>query len=177
LAGLALLVRGRAPSPASLSHAEATAPAPAHAPTVPVLGASPLPGSKPEVRAVGTPAPVGVSPPAGVSPVASFAGGFGQSPPRTTGPALATALAAEMTPAFGRYTLLERIGEGGMSEVFRAKLSGAESFTKLVAIKRLKPHLALNPDAVNQFIDEARLGSVLAHSNIASVSDFGRVGD
>jgi len=64
-----------------------------------------------------------------------------------------------------------------MAEVFRAKLSGAESFTKLVAIKRLKPHLALSPEAVNQFIDEARLGSALSHSNIASVSDFGRVGD
>ena len=166
LTGLALLVGARAAG----RQAEGVPAAPAPA-GVPIVGSSPLPRSAPELRATGTPAPVGIS------PVAPFAAGLGQSPPRTTGPALATALAAEMTPAFGRYTLLERIGEGGMSEVFRAKLSGAESFTKLVAIKRLKPHLALNPDAVNQFIDEARLGSVLAHSNIASVSDFGRVGD
>jgi serine/threonine protein kinase len=102
---------------------------------------------------------------------------MGLSPPRSSGPMLATALSAEMNPAFGRYVLLDRIGEGGMSEVFRAKLTGAESFTKLVAIKRLKPNLAMMPEAVNQFIDEARLGSVLSHSNIASVSDFGRVGD
>jgi serine/threonine protein kinase len=73
--------------------------------------------------------------------------------------------------------LIERIGEGGMAEVFTAVLSGAEGFERLVVIKRLKPHLALNPDAVAQFIDEAKLGSVLAHSNIVTVSDFGKVGE
>ena len=56
-------------------------------------------------------------------------------------------------------------------------LSGAEGFERLVVIKRLKPHLALNPEAVSQFIDEAKLGSVLTHSNIVTVSDFGKVGD
>jgi hypothetical protein len=89
----------------------------------------------------------------------------------------ATALAAEGGQQFGRYRLLERIGEGGMAEVFTAVLSGAEGFERLVVIKRLKPHLALNPDAVSQFIDEAKLGSVLTHSNIVTVSDFGKVGD
>jgi hypothetical protein len=97
------------------------------------------------------------------------------SPPR--GPSAATALAADSTQQFGRYTLLKRIGEGGMAEVFTAILSGAEGFERLVVIKRLRPHLALNPDAVAQFIDEAKLGSVLTHSNIVTVSDFGKVGD
>ena len=64
-----------------------------------------------------------------------------------------------------------------MAEVFTAVLSGAEGFERLVVIKRLKPHLALNPEAVAQFIDEAKLGSVLTHSNIVTVSDFGKVGD
>ena len=85
--------------------------------------------------------------------------------------------AAEGGQQFGRYRLIERIGEGGMAEVFTAVLSGAEGFERLVVIKRLKPHLALNPDAVAQFIDEAKLGSVLAHSNIVTVSDFGKVGE
>jgi hypothetical protein len=93
------------------------------------------------------------------------------------GLAVATAIAAEGGQQFGRYRLIERIGEGGMADVFTAVLSGAEGFERLVVIKRLKPHLALNPDAVAQFIDEARLGSVLAHSNIVNVSDFGKVGD
>jgi serine/threonine protein kinase len=64
-----------------------------------------------------------------------------------------------------------------MAEVFTAVLSGAEGFERLVVIKRLKPHLALNPEAVNQFIDEAKLGSRLTHSNIVTVLDFGKVGD
>jgi hypothetical protein len=93
------------------------------------------------------------------------------------GLAVATALAAEGGQQFGRYRLVERIGEGGMAEVFTAVQSGAEGFERLVVIKRLKPHLALNPDAVSQFIDEAKLGSVLAHSNIVTVSDFGKVGE
>src|SRR4030095_2738581 len=64
-----------------------------------------------------------------------------------------------------------------MAEVFTAMLSGAEGFERMVVIKRLRPHLALNPDAVAQFIDEAKLGSALTHSNIVTVSDFGKVGD
>jgi serine/threonine-protein kinase len=92
-------------------------------------------------------------------------------------PVLATAIAAEGGQQFGRYRLMERIGEGGMAEVFTAMMSGAEGFERQVVIKRLKPHLALNGEAVAQFIDEARLGSVLAHSNIVTVSDFGKVGD
>ena len=175
--GIAVL---RARAARAVAPAEATSPeGRAAAPPAAAAAAAALPGAPSSIRgSAATLASVGAPPPVGVSPVAlGSAYGFGQSPPRSTGPALATALAADVTPAFGRYTLLERIGEGGMSEVFRAKMSGAESFTKLVAIKRLKPHLALSADAVNQFIDEARLGSVLAHSNIASVSDFGRVGD
>ena len=78
---------------------------------------------------------------------------------------------------FGRYKLIERIAEGGMAEGFTAVLSGAEGFERLLVIKRLKPHLAVNPDAVNQFIDEAKLGSRLTHSNIVAVLDFGKVGD
>ncbi len=97
--------------------------------------------------------------------------------PRVTGPAAATALAAQGSQQFGRYKLIERIAEGGMAEVFTAVLSGAEGFERLVVIKRLKPHLALNPDAVAQFIDEAKLGSRLTHSNIVTVLDFGKVGD
>jgi len=91
--------------------------------------------------------------------------------------AAATALAAQGSQQFGRYRLLERIGEGGMAEVFTAVLTGAEGFERLVVIKRLKPHMALNPDAVAQFIDEAKLGSRLTHSNIVTVLDFGKVGD
>ena len=114
----------------------------------------------------------------GAAPLLSVVPRPTQVPPSSgAGLAVATAMAAEGGQQFGRYRLIERIGEGGMAEVFTAMLSGAEGFERMVVIKRLRPHLALNPDAVAQFIDEAKLGSVLTHSNIVTVADFGKVGE
>ena len=79
--------------------------------------------------------------------------------------------------ALGRYRLLERIGEGGMAEIFIAAAHGAEGFVRNFVVKRMHPHMARNREAVTQFIDEARLQSVLVHSNIVPVFDFGRAGD
>jgi serine/threonine protein kinase len=100
------------------------------------------------------------------------------------GPALAApAPAAPSTPQsgagvmLGRYRMLERIGEGGMAEIFIAAAHGAEGFVRHFVVKRMHAHLARNRDAVNQFIDEARLQSALVHSNIVPVFDFGRAGD
>jgi serine/threonine protein kinase len=72
---------------------------------------------------------------------------------------------------------MERIGEGGMAEIFIAAAHGVEGFVRHFVVKRLHPHLARSRDAVNQFIDEARLQSVLVHSNIVPVFDFGRAGE
>ena len=64
-----------------------------------------------------------------------------------------------------------------MCELFTAGLAGPEGFQRTFVLKRLKPELARNRAAVDQFIDEAKLGSTLVHSNIVPVFDFGRVGD
>jgi len=100
-----------------------------------------------------------------------------------SGPAVATAAVMLETPpagpgvTLGRYRLLERIGEGGMAEIFIAAAHGAEGFVRYFVVKRMHPHLARSRDAVNQFIDEGRLQSGLVHSNIVPVFDFGRVGE
>jgi len=78
---------------------------------------------------------------------------------------------------FGRYELVERIGEGGMSDIYAATMRGAKGFERLLVVKRLKRELSANPAAVAQFIDEARLGSLLSHPNIVQIYDFGEADD
>jgi len=83
--------------------------------------------------------------------------------------------APEVPGAFGRYRLVARFSEGGMSELFIAQATGVEGFTRSFVLKRLRPELARDKDAVAQFIDEARLQADLVHSNIVPVYDFGVV--
>ncbi|MBI2569696.1 MAG: protein kinase [Candidatus Schekmanbacteria bacterium] len=74
---------------------------------------------------------------------------------------------------FGKYLLLEKIAVGGMAEVFKAKQLGLEGFEKLVAIKRILPHLSDNNDFVTMFIDEAKVAAQLTHQNICQIYDLG----
>jgi eukaryotic-like serine/threonine-protein kinase len=76
----------------------------------------------------------------------------------------------------GRYMLLDRIGEGGMAEIFTAVSFGSSGFRRSFVIKRLRPEMASSPMAVAHFIDEANLASTLVHPNIVPVFDFGEVG-
>ncbi|HEY4395162.1 MAG TPA: serine/threonine-protein kinase [Polyangia bacterium] len=78
---------------------------------------------------------------------------------------------------FGRYRLLRRIDGGGMADIYTAVLHGAEGFRRLFVLKRLRPELVRSRNAVDQFIDEAKLGSSLSHPNIVPVFDFGKVAD
>jgi CheY-like chemotaxis protein len=77
--------------------------------------------------------------------------------------------------AFGRYQLLQKIGAGGMAEVFKARMSGEQGFEKIVAIKRIVPHMATNADFVTMFVDEAKLAAQLNHNNITHIYDLGKV--
>jgi hypothetical protein len=78
---------------------------------------------------------------------------------------------------FGRYLLVDRLGEGGMAQVYTAVIFGAEGFRRRFVIKRLRPELLKDPTVVAQFIDEANMASSLVHSNIVPVLDFGKVGN
>ncbi|MCC7074275.1 MAG: protein kinase [Deltaproteobacteria bacterium] len=77
----------------------------------------------------------------------------------------------------GRYTLTERIGVGGMAEVFVALQDGPAGFQKQVVVKRILPHLAQDPRFVEMFQREARLAASLHHTNIVEVFELDSDGD
>ncbi len=78
---------------------------------------------------------------------------------------------------YGRYVLVERVATGGMAEVFRAKRRGVEGFEKVVAVKRILPHLSKNKEFVEMFVDEAKMVASLSHPNIAQMFDLGKIDD
>src|SRR5580693_6930342 len=80
----------------------------------------------------------------------------------------------DVSASFGRYRLLERLGQGGMAEVFKAKSYGVEGFEKILVIKRILPELARSPEFVEMFIHEAKLAVRLSHANIVQVFDLGK---
>ncbi|HLM71566.1 MAG TPA: serine/threonine-protein kinase, partial [Polyangiaceae bacterium] len=80
-----------------------------------------------------------------------------------------------MEQTFGRYRLLERIGEGGMAEVWKAKSYGVLGFEKVLVIKRILPELAKHRKFVDMFVHEAKLAVLLSHANIVQVFDLGKV--
>jgi eukaryotic-like serine/threonine-protein kinase len=77
---------------------------------------------------------------------------------------------------FGRYILLDRIGAGGMAEVFRAVMPGVEGFQRTFVLKRILAERAQSPYFVEMFVQEARINALLNHPNIVQVFDFGNVG-
>jgi serine/threonine-protein kinase len=73
----------------------------------------------------------------------------------------------------GSYELAERLGVGGMAEVFEAWRTGPHGFRKRVALKRILPHVAVDSTYVRMFIEEASLAASLDHPSIVQVFDFG----
>ena len=76
---------------------------------------------------------------------------------------------------FGKYLLIEKVGTGGMAELFMAKQTGLKGFEKVMAIKRILPHLTEDPEFVSMFINEAKLAALLTHQNIVQIFDLGHV--
>jgi len=82
-----------------------------------------------------------------------------------------------MNEPFGKYTLLQLLGKGGMAEVFLAGARSNDGFEKLLAIKRLLPPYSRDKQIISMLADEARLSIWLNHPNIVQVLDFGREGE
>ena len=76
-----------------------------------------------------------------------------------------------------RYSILEKLDAGGMAEVWKGTATSLRGFEKLVAIKRVLPHLARNQKFITMFLDEARLSLFLNHANVVQTFDIGMSGD
>jgi serine/threonine-protein kinase len=83
-------------------------------------------------------------------------------------------LVTPMPPTpFGKYTLIGKLGHGGMAEVNLAVVGGKAGFRKLFVVKRLHAHLEAEPGFVDMFLDEARLAAQLDHPNCVQTVEVG----
>lgn len=78
---------------------------------------------------------------------------------------------------YGRYETLFRIASGGMADVYAARVRGEAGFQKLVALKRMLPHLTDDERFVTMFMDEGRLAAHISSPNVVSTLDLGRADD
>lgn len=78
----------------------------------------------------------------------------------------------------GSYRLLERLGEGGLGEVFVAMSSadGTGEGGELVAIKRVFPEIAQDEEVLSILFEEASSAQKLRHPNISEIVELGHVG-
>ena len=109
--------------------------------------------------------PTGATPPPGAATL---------TPPRRREEP-AAAVPSSGPDRFGQYEILERIASGGMAELYKAKRTGVEGFQKIVAIKKILPHLADDEDFITMFADEAKLAAQLNHPNIIHIYDLGKI--
>ena len=72
-----------------------------------------------------------------------------------------------------RYELLCPIAQGGMAQVWLARLHGKHGFEKLVAIKTILPAYANDLRFQQMFLDEARIASGIEHGTVAQILDLG----
>lgn len=76
---------------------------------------------------------------------------------------------------FGPFELLERVGVGGMAEVFKATAFGASGFEKTIALKLLREEYVGDSTWERMFLEEARLQATLVHRGLVQAHDFGAV--
>ncbi|MGM0577256.1 MAG: serine/threonine protein kinase [Myxococcota bacterium] len=88
-------------------------------------------------------------------------------------------MTTELEPGtrFGKYELLEKIGTGGMAEIYKARVTGPDDFEKILVVKKILPEYAQNRAFVKMLIAEAKVSSVLQHGNIVQIFELGEIED
>ena len=76
---------------------------------------------------------------------------------------------------FGKYTLFERIGRGGMAEVYKGRIQGPAGFERVFVVKRILPHLSDDTAFIKMFVEEAKMSARLNHPNIVHIFELGAV--
>jgi serine/threonine protein kinase len=71
----------------------------------------------------------------------------------------------------GRYAIFDEIAQGGMATIHLARLAGPVGFSRVVAVKRLHPHLLEDAEFTKMFLQEARLAARIRHPNVVPILD------
>jgi serine/threonine protein kinase len=162
-----------ADSPARLKTTQASSPPSAATPST---GGSPLKRTGGSSLKISGSLQAMVSDPSVIGP-----GSLGTPTPLSTrglhAPAVTPGPVVQPFVTLGRYQLLSRLAVGGMAEVYLARQGELSGFKTLVVVKKVLPHLAVKPDFIAMFFDEARIASLLDHPNIVRITEVGRAGD
>lgn len=75
--------------------------------------------------------------------------------------------------SIGEYTVVDKLGQGGMSEVFLSMSHGPGGVRQLLVIKKLIGHMNDEPELVQMFLDEVRLAAQLSHPNVVQTHRAG----
>jgi serine/threonine-protein kinase len=97
------------------------------------------------------------------------------NPPAPTGsPPSEESGGAALPRTFGRYTLFEQIGKGGMAQIYLARAETELGATRLAVVKQILPAFADDPRFAEMLIHEAKLAARLGHRRIVQVFDLGK---
>jgi serine/threonine protein kinase len=87
----------------------------------------------------------------------------------------ATSAEPPLPRTLGRYTLFDKIGQGGMADIYLAREQTDLGATRLAVVKLILPRLAESPEFTELLITEAKLAARLDHANVVQVHDLGKV--
>lgn len=80
-----------------------------------------------------------------------------------------------MPKRYGKYTLLRKLAQGGMAELFLAIQRSVAGFEKLIVIKRILPAVSQDTAFIEMLLHEARIAATLSHPNVCQTFDVGHV--